>query len=179
MLRIVLSGVESVGKSTLAAELAGHFGGLLVPEFGRTYTERLRRDLTLEDHYAIAEGHEIAADQAAAARPGVLIEDTDIVMTTAWATMLFGDSRIAASGSGERDPILAARRSRADLHLLLEPDVPFVADPVRMFGEPQERTRFHAIVLAEFASRGLQPVQVAGDWKTRRASAIAAIEAKL
>lgn len=176
MLRVVLSGVESVGKSTLAAELAGHFGGLLVPEFGRTYTERLRRNLTLEDHYAIAEGHEIAADQAAAAGPGVLIEDTDIVMTTAWATMLFGEGEAAGAG---RDPILAARQSRADLHLLLEPDVPFVADPVRMFGEPGERLRFHAIVLAEFASRRLQPVQVAGDWKTRRATAIAAIEAKL
>jgi NadR type nicotinamide-nucleotide adenylyltransferase len=165
MLRVVLSGVESVGKSTLAAELAAHFGGLLVPEFGRTYTERLRRDLTLEDHYAIAEGHEIASDQAAAAAPALLIEDTDVVMTSAWATMLFG----------ERDRILGSWPSRADLHLLLEPDVPFVADPVRMFGAPEERTRFHGIVVAEFRARGLKPVRVAGDWATRKATAIAAI----
>lgn len=169
MLRVVLSGVESVGKSTLAAELASRFGGLLVPEFGRTYTERLRRDLTLEDHYAIAEGHEIAADQAAAARPAVLIEDTDIVMTTAWATMLFG----------ERDLILAARPSRGDLHLLLEPDVPFVADPVRMFGEPEARRRFHGHVVDEFRARGLEPTRISGDWAARTASAVAAIEARL
>lgn len=165
MLRVVLSGVESVGKSTLAAQLAAHFGGLLVPEFGRTYTERLRRDLTLEDHYAIAEGHEIASDQAAAAAPGLLIEDTDVVMTSAWATMLFG----------ERDRILGSWPSRAGLHLLLEPDVPFVADPVRMFGDPGERMRFHAIVVDEFRARGLKPVRVAGDWPARRATAIAAI----
>ena len=74
MLRVTLSGVESVGKSTMAQKLAKHFGGLLVPEFGRTYTEQLRRNLALEDHYAIAEGHEIAADQAASARPPVLVE---------------------------------------------------------------------------------------------------------
>ena len=43
MLRVVLSGVESVGKSTLAAMLAKQYRGLLVPEFGRSYTERLRR----------------------------------------------------------------------------------------------------------------------------------------
>ncbi len=177
MLRVVLSGVESVGKSTLARELADHFGGLLVPEFGRTYTERLRRDLTLEDHYAIAEGHEISADQAAAARPPVLIEDTDIVMTGAWATMLFGDREIAATGGG-RDPILAARKSRGDLHLLLEPDVPFVADPVRMFGEPGERLRFHAIVVAEFKARGIVPVRISGSWAARRSAAIAAVEAR-
>jgi NadR type nicotinamide-nucleotide adenylyltransferase len=165
MLRVVLSGVESVGKSTMAQALAAHFGGLLVPEFGRTYTERLRRDLTLEDHYAIAEGHEIAADQAASARPKVLIEDTDIVMTSAWATMLFGT----------RDPILGDRKSRAQLHLLLEPDVPFVADPVRMFGDPEARLRFHAVVEAEFAARGLTPTRIRGAWDARWSKAVQAI----
>ena len=169
MLRVVLSGVESVGKSTLSAELARQFRGLLVPEFGRTYTERLRRDLTLEDHYAIAEGHEIAADQAAAANPPVLIEDTDIVMTTAWASMLFGG----------RDPILAARDSLADLHLLLLPDVPFVADPVRMFGADGERMRFHELVAAEFQTRGIRPLTISGNWADRRAAAISAVEALL
>lgn len=153
----------------MAQKLAAHFGGLLVPEFGRTYTEQLRRNLALEDHYAIAEGHEIAADQAASANPRVLVEDTDIVMTTAWATMLFGG----------RDAILSARQSRADLHLLLHPDVPFVADPVRMFGADAERLRFHAIVEEEFAARGLEPVHIRGDWAQRWATAVEAIGQKL
>jgi NadR type nicotinamide-nucleotide adenylyltransferase len=166
MLRVVLSGVESVGKSTLSAELARHFGGLLVPEFGRTYTERLRLNLTLEDHYAIADGHEFAADQAAAAHPPMLIEDTDIVMTTVWATMLFG----------ARDPILASRESRANLHLLLLPDVPFVADPVRMFGADQVRMRFHERVVEELGLRGVRPVEISGGWAGRKAAAIAAIK---
>lgn len=169
MLRVVLSGVESVGKSTLAAMLAKQYRGLLVPEFGRTYTERLRRDLTLEDHYAIAEGHEIAADQAAAANPPVLIEDTDIVMTSVWATMLFG----------ARDPILASRASRADLHLLLLPDVPFVADPVRMFGHDPERLRFHDLVVEEFAARGIVPHRISGNWNERKRAAEKLIEAEM
>jgi|FEC22Drversion2_1045045.scaffolds.fasta_scaffold00019_62 nicotinamide riboside kinase len=169
MLRVVLSGVESVGKSRLAVDLVARFGGLLVPEFGRTYTERLRRDLTLEDHYAIAEGHAIEADQAAAADPPLLVEDTDIVMTTAWAEMLFG----------VRDPILAARPSRADLHLLLLPDVPFVPDRVRMFGDPGMRARFHTIVLREFKMRGISPIRIGGPFPERQAQAFAAVEARL
>lgn len=169
MLRVALSGVESVGKSTMAQKLAKHFGGLLVPEFGRTYTEQLRRNLALEDHYAIAEGHEISAEQAASASPRVLVEDTDIVMTSAWATMLFGG----------RDTILAERESKAELHLLLWPDVPFVADPVRMFGEDVERLRFHSIVVDEFAARGLPYVVIDGSWDQRWATAVAAIEARL
>ena len=169
MLRVTLSGVESVGKSTLAEKLARHFGGLLVPEFGRTYTEQLRRNLALEDHYAIAEGHEISAEQAASAHPPVLVEDTDIVMTTAWATMLFGG----------RDAILASRQSPAHLHLLLMPDVPFVADKVRMFGDDAERLRFHAIVVEEFAARDTPYVAVQGGWEDRWNMALSAITERL
>ncbi len=170
MKRLVLSGVESVGKSRLAAELAQHFGGSLVPEYGRGYTESLDRPLSLQDHHAIAEGHARNADAVAATAPillpVLLIEDTDIVMTTAWASMLFGG----------RDATLAGRASRADRHLLLLPDVPFVADPVRMFGTPEQRLRFHAIVAGEFRLRGLGFVPIGGDWATRRTKAFAAVQ---
>lgn len=169
MLRVVLSGVESVGKSTLATWLARRFGGVRVPEFGRTYTETLGRDLLPEDHLAIAEGHMIEADMAAQTFPPVLVEDTDVVMTTAWTTMLFG----------ARDPILAAIPSRADLHLLLIPDVPFVQDRVRMFGKDAERMRFHRIVEDEFRARGITPVEISGSFPTRRRKATAVIEERL
>ena len=169
MLRVVLSGVESTGKSTLAAELAAHFDAVVVWEFGRTYTEVSVRPLTLKDHLAIAQGHASHADDVAAQNPRLLIEDTDIVMTTAWATMLFG----------KRDPTLAKRPSKADLHLLMLPDVPFVADRVRMFGETEQRLRFHDIVVAEFAARSLAHVPIGGTWTQRRQRAICAIEAKL
>ncbi len=169
MLRVTISGVESTGKSTLAAELAQQFGGILIPEFGRTYTELAPRALTLADHHAIAEGHASHADEAAALAPPLLVEDTDIVMTTAWATMLFG----------RRDPVLAARASRADLHFLMLPDVPFVADPVRMFGDDAARQRFHDVVLAEYEQRRLGPIRIGGNWDERRARAVAAIEAAI
>lgn len=160
-LRVVLSGVESTGKSGLAAWLAARFGGVLVPEYGRPYTEGLDRPLTLLDHHAIASGHRAAADAAAATAPGLLVEDTDILMTTAWATMLFGG----------RDPWLAALPSLGELHLLLMPDLPFVADPVRLFGASRDRQRFHALVEAEFAARGLAPQRLSGPFDARCATA--------
>lgn len=169
MLRVVLSGVESVGKSSLANWLARSFDGVRVPEFGRTYTEQLGRDLLPEDHLAIAEGHVIAAEAAAESNPPVLVEDTDVVMTTAWTTMLFGF----------HDPILAAIPSRADLHLLLMPDVPFVQDKVRMFGADADRLRFHHIVEEEFRSRGIVPVRISGSFPTRRRKAAAAVREKM
>jgi nicotinamide riboside kinase len=160
MLRLVLSGVESTGKSTLGAHLAARFGGVFVAEAGRTLTEALDRPLTLADHHAIATLHRAAAARAEAESPPLLVEDTDIVMTTAWATMLFGS----------RDPQLAAIPSRADLHVLLLPDVPFVPDPVRMFGEPRARQRFHDVIVAEFEARGIAAVPVGGSFAARRAA---------
>jgi nicotinamide riboside kinase len=162
---VVLSGVESVGKTRLAERLAARFGGLLVPEAGRAYTEALDRPLTLEDHHRIAALHREAADAMAATQPALLIEDTDIVMTSAWARMLFGS----------RDPLLSAIPSLADLHLLLLPDVPFVADPVRMFGDPEARDRFHRIIENEFEVRKLEPALIGGDFAERESKAIAAI----
>lgn len=169
MIRVVLSGVESTGKSTLAHTLAMRLGAVLVPEYGRTFTEALGRPLTLTDHHAIADGHARLADAAAAQNPAFMVEDTDIVMTSAWVTMLFGG----------RDSRLSARESRADLHLLLLPDVPFVPDPVRMFGTADARAAFHGVVVAEFAARGLSFVAVGGDWAAREARAIAAAGAVL
>ncbi|QMW21824.1 AAA family ATPase [Sandaracinobacteroides saxicola] len=168
-LRIVLSGVESVGKSTLAADLAAHFNAALVPEYGRTYCEGLDRPLTPADLTAIAEGHARGAHRAMQQAPACLIEDTDILMTAAWARMLFGAPQ----------PDLAAWPSHAHLHLLLLPDVPFVSDPVRVFGDPGQRLAFHRHVVAEFIERRTSLVPVGGGWDARRARAIAAIESCL
>jgi NadR type nicotinamide-nucleotide adenylyltransferase len=169
MLRVVLSGVESTGKTILAGKLSGAFRGVIVPEYGRYLTDMVNRPLTLEDHHAIACGHRRLAAEAAAHLPLLLIEDTDIVMTTAWATMLFG----------RRDPQLAATPSQGDLHLLFLPDTPFIQDRLRMFGEESQRQQFHAIVEAEFDARGIAPVRIGGSFADREARAFAAVRERL
>jgi nicotinamide riboside kinase len=40
VVRVVLTGSESTGKSTLAVELARHYGAELVPEFVRAFAEQ-------------------------------------------------------------------------------------------------------------------------------------------
>lgn len=163
--RVVLSGVESTGKSSLAAEIARKLGAPLVPEYGRAYCEGLDRPFTPADLRAIAVGHAASAAEALRGHPPLLIEDTDIVMTAAWSRMSFGvaDAALAAPSGG--------------LHLLLLPDVPFVPDPVRMYGADHARRAFHAHVVAEYQARGLPYVPIGGAWGARRARALAAIAA--
>src|SRR6185503_10084226 len=52
--RIVVTGSESTGKTTLARDLASHFGAHWVPEQSRSYAERVRRELKADDVGPIA-----------------------------------------------------------------------------------------------------------------------------
>lgn len=165
---VVLTGVESTGKSTLAPQLAAHFGGVLMPEYGRSWAERNGTDFTIAALRAIAAGHIAASQQLTAGQPRLIIEDTDIVMTSAWSVMLHG----------RRDPQLSALPATGDLYLLFRPDTPWVDDGTRMFGGDQ-RTRFHNVVRDELGIRGITPVVIEGDWVARQAKAITAIDTLL
>lgn len=164
MMRICLTGVESTGKSTLAPLLASRFDGVAVPEYGRAWAEANGTDFTIRALRAIAAGHIAARDALAMNHPAIVIEDTDIVMTSAWAWMLHG----------ARDPVLSAIPANADLYLLFAPDTPWIDDGTRQFPGKQ-RARFHAIIADELAMRGLVPVPIAGDWAQRLAAATEAI----
>jgi len=164
--RVVLCGVECTGKSTLARELAAHFDGVVMPEYGRTWAEAHGTHFTTSALREIATGHLAASVALNAARPAIIIEDTDIVMTSAWAIMLHG----------RRDPVLNAIPATADLYLLFRPDTPWINDGTRMFGGDQ-RTRFHDVVRDELTIRQIKPVVISGDWATRRAIAIDAVSA--
>ena len=168
MQRVCLTGVESTGKSSLAPLLAARFGGVVVGEYGRQWAETHGLDFTPQALQAIAEGHRSARAAIEATHPALIIEDTDIVMTSAWARMLHGG----------RDPVLTAIPATADLYLLFARDTPWIDDGTRQFGG-RERVRFDAIIRDELAVRGIVPVVVGGDWPSRQAAAERAVAALL
>ena len=161
---IVLHGVESVGKSWLAEDLAEHFGGIAIPEFGRTYCELNGTDCDEADLLAIARGqHEAIAAAGKAER--LIFSDTDALMTAAWAKMMIGHVP---------DQLLAY--PKGDLYLYLQADVPFVGDHVRVYGNSVERSRFDAICADMLARAGVRVAEIGGDWGERRAAAIDAVQ---
>ncbi|MES2270460.1 MAG: ATP-binding protein [Pseudomonadota bacterium] len=165
MRNIVLHGPESTGKSTLAARLAAHFGTVWVPEYGRTYCETHGTDLTPDDLVAIMEGHVAQREAMALTARGILFQDTDPLMTAAWSMMLFG----------ERNRTLDAFRDTGDLYLLMDVDLPWVGDEVRMFPDRADQLRFFDLCRAELVRRGVRWVQIGGDGDQRFDAAIAAI----
>lgn len=164
MLHVCFTGVESTGKSRLAQRLATTLAGVVMPEYGREYAETIGTDFTPDVLRTIAHIHAQRRERLIAARPALLIEDTDVVMTAAWFRMLHG----------HRDPELSAMPAAADLYLLFAPDTAWVADGTRFF-VGSDRLAFQRIIEDELALRGIDPVLIAGNWEQRREQTINAI----
>jgi len=162
-LTVCLHGVESVGKSTLAERLAGHYRTILVPEYGRTHCETHGTDCREQDLLLIGEAQQAMIE---AARPWcnrLLIADTDALMTAAWSQMMIGYLP---------DQLICHRK--ADLYLVLGTDAPFIDDGTRVYGEPDARARFDRVARDALRMSQTNAVEISGDWDERfRTSCIA------
>ena len=165
-IRICLHGPESTGKSTLARQLASHFAEPLVPEYGRLWCESFGTDLTMHDLVAIAHGHDAMTTALEQCAKRLVIVDTDPLMTTVWADMLFG----------RRHPWFDRWGPPADLYIIPGLDLPWVEDGTRMFGKVTDRQRFMELSEAELVRRGARYVKVEGQGDARFANALAAIQ---
>lgn len=163
---VCLHGAESTGKTTLAAVLAKETGALTVGEYGRSHCEAHKEPLTRDDLLLIGRAQTAMIDAAHAWAGPLLLADTDALMTAAWTEMLLG----------ERPAELMAQ-PKADLYLLLEPDLPWVDDGTRFFSDPADRHRFATIVEQVLVDAGVPFVRIAGQGPERLDAARAALGA--
>ena len=165
--RVAIVGTESTGKTTLARNLAEHFGTVWVPEFGREYCDH--RDANLLESFdfeAIVWGQATLEDEAADRATRVLICDTELHTTCTWSDLIIGSCA----------PWLTdvARSRSHDLILFLDADVPWVDDGTRVLSS--RRAEHTMLLRAELEAAGKEYVTIGGDYQTRFATAVRAIE---
>ena len=163
-----MTGSESTGKTTLATELASHYGTAWSPEFAREHLDRKGSPLDDSDVDPIARGQITGEDQAAARASGLLILDTDLVSTVVYSRYYYGrcPEWIAE----------AARNRLADLYLLLQPDVPWMPDG-DMRDRPAARDELHGLFHYALQAFGARYVEIGGSWAERKRRAIDSIDA--
>lgn len=168
-MRVVLTGSESTGKTTLARRLAEHFNAALVPEFVRGYAEAKGGIIDFEDHGPIARGQMALEDVHTVGGASLVVQDTDLLSTVVYCEHYFGKCP-----DWIRE---AAAARRPDLYLLCEIDVDWVHDGVRDRGHMREAMQqlFRDAVL----NTGVPTAAIAGDWPERLQRAIDAIDALL
>lgn len=164
--RVCLHGAESTGKSTLAAQLAQRLGAIVVGEYGRSHCEVHREPLTMADLLLIGRAQQAMIAAAERWAGPILLGDTDALMTAAWCEMLLGER-----------PHELMDAPKADLYLLLEPDLPWIDDGTRFFADPAEREKFAAITEQVLRDAGVPFARISGAGEARLASAMAALDA--
>ena len=173
MKRVVVTGSECTGKTTLAGDLARQFGTVCVAEYAREYLDRkvATTGLPLDerDVEPIARGQIVAEDRGAATAKRLLVLDTDLVSTTVYARHYYG----ACPAWIDQ----AARDRRGDLYLLCDIDVPWVADSVR--DRPHHREHIHALFVEALDTLGAPYVLIRGSWAARLTTAVAAVSEAL
>lgn len=179
ILRVVLIGAESTGKTTLCIELARHYGTVWVAEYGRElWEEKLAAqslkggdipEWTDEDFVHIAEEQQRRENEAATHANRVLICDTNAFATATWYERYAGRRHPQVDAIGNADQV--------DLYLIPTPEVPFVQDGVRD-GE-KIRGWMHDRFVELIEAKGTPYTLITGPWEGRVDQAIAAIDALL
>ena len=136
ILKIVVTGPESSGKTTLAAALSDQLAAPVVLEFAREYLAHLGRAYQREDLAAIGAGQQAWErwyEQRLHAEPQgkLLICDTDWTVLHVWEQYRFQAKEAFRWQQGYTG------HAPADLYLLCAPDFPWQPDPLRE--HPEER----------------------------------------
>ncbi|WP_372975403.1 AAA family ATPase [Muriicola sp.] len=171
IIKVVLFGPESTGKTTLSKDLAEHYKTPWVPEYAREYLQDKwdQEQKTCEPHdlLPIAEGQMRLENEATQKAERLLICDTDLLETMVYSEAYY---------LGYSDPVLKkyALENSYDLYLLTYIDTPWVKDDLRdKPGEREEMYRYFKQTLVRYKRNF---IILKGDRETRLKMAIEQID---
>ena len=162
LLKLVVTGSESTGKTTLARQLAAQHGTSSSPEFAREYLQWKGAPLSAADVEPIARGQRAGEDAALLRSRRLMVLDTDLISTVLYARHYYGACPTWIE--------VEACRRRGHLYLLCHPDVPWSADGLQR-DRSDRREEMHALFVATLEEFQARVAHVKGSWAEREALA--------
>ncbi len=121
-MRMVITGPESSGKSTLCRDLSQFYKGRMIPEYARKYLESLGLfEYEYEDVIYIAQQQYLSSQNSN--EYSIQFEDTDLLNIIVWMEMKFNKIDTDIFGLFEVN--------LADYYLICLPDLKWEYDPLR------------------------------------------------
>jgi NadR type nicotinamide-nucleotide adenylyltransferase len=124
--RVVLTGPECTGKTTLTNQLARHFNAPFVPEYARHYIAGLDRRYDYHDVLHIAKKQLRQHNDFYLKNHTLVFFDTYLIITKVWMDVVFKHHPAWIDVELSSNTI--------DLYLLCNTDIAWIADPVRENG---------------------------------------------
>jgi|SRR5450631_3574117 len=164
--KIVVIGPESTGKSTLCEQLAAKFHTEWVPEFARQYLLSLRRPYNYDDLLIIAKGQLEQEDKLVdSLKTSVIFIDTDMYVMKVWCEFVFGKCHPFIL-----DEIV---KRKYDAYLLCNTDLPWIADELREYPDPESRNRLYRMYKDLMVNQSTPWYDISGGYEERLEKAIA------
>lgn len=123
MLKVIVTGPESSGKTTLCKSLSKHLNLSFTKEFAREYLNKLNRNYTQEDLTDIAKGQ--LKNELLTSKEEISIHDTDLITIKIWSEYKYGSCDKWVLEKIEEQKV------ENRFYLLCKPDIPWEADPLR------------------------------------------------
>jgi NadR type nicotinamide-nucleotide adenylyltransferase len=163
--KIVVIGPESTGKSTLSEQLSVKFNTIWVPEFARQYLLSLGRPYDYDDLLIIAKGQLEQEDKLVASlKTPVIFIDTDMYVMKVWCEFVFGKCH--------RFILDEIVKRTYDAYLLCNTDLPWVADELREYPDPESRNRLYRMYKDLMVNQSTPWFDISGDYEERLEKAI-------
>ena len=167
MIRVVVTGSECTGKTTLAEALAAYYGTVCVPEFARQFVIDKGAAPDYRDVELIARGQIAIEDAAVDDASEVLVQDTDLLSTVVYSRHYYDNVPDWIE--------FAFQKRAADLYLLTGIDVPWVADGQQR-DRGTRREEMHELFRRALLERRLRFAEIHGSADERLDAAIAGID---
>jgi len=171
IIKVVLFGPESTGKTTLSKHLARHYNTVWAPEYAREYLQKKwnneRKTCENSDLLPIARGQMEIENRLASKADRILICDTDLLETKVYSEEYYG---------GFVNPKLeeAAINNTYELYLLTYIDTPWEEDDLR--DRPNQRLEMFNAFENALKKYNRPYILLKGDKKTRLNKAIKEID---
>lgn len=167
MKKIVITGPESSGKSTLAKDLSNHFKCPVVDEYAVEYLIANGKEYQFSDLLKIAKGQIEHEDNALnEISSELMICDTDLLTIKIWSKVKY--NKIS------RWIMKTIRNRHYDHYLLCKPDIPWEYNDFRE--NPYDRERLFELYEKELKKYNKTYTIIEGDQLNRLNSAIEVIE---
>ena len=171
LVKVVLFGPESTGKTTLSKQLARHYNTVWTPEFAREYLQKKwnneRKTCEVSDLVPIAIGQMRLENRLAKRADKLLICDTDLLETKVYSEEYYG-------GFVDEKLNSASEENLYDSYLLAYIDTPWEEDDLR--DRPGRRLEMFTAFENALKKNKKNYILLKGDKETRLKAATAAID---